>query len=114
MPTTAITAQCNARPSRLAFVLPTPDRETSFAVIARATSLWGYLQSDHHPRRKHSIVHGIQEERSSGGDYLRSQEVALEAFDPDIRRGFPLRTPCGRSRQFVSMQRGSFRPSLRP
>lgn len=85
MPTTTLTARCNARPTRLAFVLPTPDRETLFAVIARATSLWGGIYNpiiilDGSTR----VVHGIQEERSSGGDYLRSQEGILKAFDPDM------------------------------
>jgi hypothetical protein len=85
MPTTTLTAQCNARPSRLAFVLPTPDRKNLFAVIARATSLWGGIYNpiiilDGSTR----IVYGIQEERGSEGDYLRSQEAILKAFDPDV------------------------------
>lgn len=85
MPTTTLTARCNARPSRLAFVLPTPDRDALFNVIARATSLWGGIYNpiiilDGSTR----VVHGFQEERSSGGDYLCSQEAILRAFDPDI------------------------------
>ena len=85
MPTTTLTARCNARPSRLAFVLPTPDREALFTVIARATSLWGGIYNpiiilDGSTR----VVHGFQEEHSSGGDYLRSQEAVLRAFDPDF------------------------------
>jgi hypothetical protein len=85
MPTTTLTARCNARPSRLAFVLSTPDRETLFAIIARATSLWGGIYNpiiilDGSTR----VVRGLQEERSSGDDYMRSQEATLKAFDPDI------------------------------
>src|SRR5438132_45811 len=43
MATTTIEARCNARPTRLAFILPHPDRDLLFTVIARATSLWGGL-----------------------------------------------------------------------
>lgn len=89
MPTTTLTARCNARPTRLAFVLPTPDRDTLFAVIARATSLWGGIYNpviilDGSTR----TVHGQQEERTSAGDYLDSQAAILKAFDPDLLFNF--------------------------
>jgi hypothetical protein len=89
MPTSTLTARCNARPTRLAFVLPTPDRATLFAVIARATSLWGGVYNpiiilDGSTR----VVHGQQEEHSSAGDYLVSQASILKAFDPDLLFSF--------------------------
>ena len=43
MGTTTIEARCNARPTRLAFILPRPDRDLMMNVIARATTLWGGL-----------------------------------------------------------------------
>ncbi len=41
MATTTIEARCNARPTRLAFILPNPEPELLLSVIARSTSLWG-------------------------------------------------------------------------
>ena len=89
MPTTTINANCNARPTRFAFVLPTPERATLFAVIAKATSLWGGIYNpiivlDGSTR----ILHGRQEERTSGEDYLVSQASILKAFDPDFLFSF--------------------------
>jgi len=40
MSTAAIEVRCNARPTRLAFVVPRPDRYLLLSVIARAMSLW--------------------------------------------------------------------------
>jgi hypothetical protein len=89
MPTTTITARCNARPTRLAFVLPTPDRAILFATIARATSLWGGVYNPIIiPDGSTRTVHGQQEEHSSAGDYLVSQAAILKAFDPDLLFSF--------------------------
>jgi hypothetical protein len=84
MATTTLEARCNARPTRLAFVLPAPDREMLLTVIARATSLWGGLFNpivilDDATR----IARGRQTfppERT----YIESQADMLMAFDPDI------------------------------
>ncbi|MEA2258989.1 MAG: hypothetical protein QOJ51_1814, partial [Acidobacteriaceae bacterium] len=39
MGTTTIEARCNARPTRLAFIIPKPDRDLLIGVMSRATSL---------------------------------------------------------------------------
>ncbi|HEV3042075.1 MAG TPA: hypothetical protein VHA33_30220 [Candidatus Angelobacter sp.] len=89
MSTTTIEARCNARPTRLAFIVPTPDRDLLLSVIARATSLWGGIFNpiiilDDSTRE----VRGIQEEMSSHGEYLEDQADLLKAFDPDFVANF--------------------------
>jgi hypothetical protein len=78
MLTTTIEANCTARPSRLAFVLPTPDRATLPSVIGTATSLWGGIFNpivilDGSTK----IVHGVQEPPLSQDEHLKSQ-VSVE------------------------------------
>jgi hypothetical protein len=85
MPTSTIEARCDARPTRLAFVIPTPDRDLLLSVIARATSLWGGIFDpvvilDGSTRD----VCGVQEKMLSQGQYLKSQADLLKAFDPDF------------------------------
>jgi len=89
MSATTIEAHCNARPTRLAFILPGPDRGLLMSVFARATSLWGGVFNpivilDGSMRE----VRGIQEEMSSRGEYLESQADLLKAFDPDFLISF--------------------------
>src|SRR6202789_2614582 len=89
MSTATIEAHCNARPTRLAFILPGPDRDLLMSVFARATSLWGGVFNpivilDGSTRE----VQGIQEEMSSRGNYLESQVELLKAFDPDFLINF--------------------------
>jgi hypothetical protein len=85
MPTSTIEATCNARPTRLAFVIPAPDRDLLLSVIARATSLWGGIFNpivilDDSTRE----VRGLQERTVSHGQYLEGQGDILKAFDPDL------------------------------
>ncbi|MGA8271961.1 MAG: hypothetical protein WB919_10430 [Candidatus Sulfotelmatobacter sp.] len=89
MSTTTIEARCNARPTRLAFILPTPGRDLLLSVMARATSLWGGMFNpiiilDGSTRE----VRGRQEEILSRGQYLESQSDLLKAFDPDFLVNF--------------------------
>jgi hypothetical protein len=89
MSTTTIEARCNARPTRLAFVIPTPDRDILLSVIARATSLWGGVFNpivilDGSTRE----VRGVQEEMLSPAQYLGGQVDVLKAFDPDFLANF--------------------------
>lgn len=85
-----IEARCNARPTRLAFIVPRPDRELLLSVIARATSLWGGVFDpivilDGSTRE----VYGIQEERTSTPEGYREQQAdLLKAFDPDFLVNF--------------------------
>jgi hypothetical protein len=85
METRTIEVRCNARPTRLGFVLPSPDNKLLLEVICTATNLWGGLFDpvlilDGSSR----IVRGKQEEHSSSGPYLGSQSALLQAFDPDF------------------------------
>jgi hypothetical protein len=85
MATTTIEARCNARPTRLAFILPHPDRALLFSVIARATSLWGGLFNpiiilDGSTRK----TAGVHYTRFPPDPYLRVQSDTLKAFDPDL------------------------------
>jgi hypothetical protein len=87
--TTTIEVNCNARPTRLAFIIPTPDRDLLLSVIARATSLWGGMFNpiiilDDSTRE----VCGVQEQMVSRGGYLESQADLLKAFDPDFLANF--------------------------
>ena len=89
MPTATIEARCDARPTRLAFVIPKPDRDLLLSVIARATSLWGGIFNpivilDDSTRE----VRGVQEEKISRGQYLEAQAHLLKAFDPDFLANF--------------------------
>src|SRR5882762_7723577 len=85
MAITTIEARCNARPTRLAFVLPNPDHELLLKVIARATSLWGgsfnpiIILDD--ATRKTSGVHYTT---LPPEPYLQRQVDILTAFDPDV------------------------------
>ena len=85
MATSTIEVTCNARPTRLAFVVPAPDRDLLLSVIARATSLWGGLFNpivvlDGTTRE----VLGRQERMISQDQYLERQRDILRAFDPDL------------------------------
>jgi len=89
MSTTTIEVRCNARPTRLAFVVPTPDRDLLLSVIARATSLWGGIFNpivilDGSTRE----VRGRQEQITSPAQYLEGQTDILKAFDPDFLPNF--------------------------
>jgi hypothetical protein len=85
MAITTIEARCNARPTRLAFVLPNPDRELLLKVIARATTLWGGLFNPiiilDDASRKTSGVHYTMLPQEP---YLQRQVEILTAFDPDV------------------------------
>jgi hypothetical protein len=89
MSTSTIEASCVARPTRLAFVIPTPNRDLLLSVFARATSLWGGIFDpiiilDDSTRE----VHGVQEQMVSHGQYLEGQADILKAFDPDFLVNF--------------------------
>ena len=89
MSTATIEVRCNARPTRLAFLVPRPDRDLLLTVIARATSLWGGVFNpivilDGSTRE----VRGRQEEMTSRGRYLEGQTDILKAFDPDFLANF--------------------------
>ena len=85
MATTTIEARCNARPTRLAFILPTPDRDLLLSVIARATTLWGGLFNpivilDDSTRK----TAGVHYTLLPPDPYLKLQSDLLKAFDPDL------------------------------
>lgn len=85
MATTTIEARCNARPTRLAFVLPNPDRNLLLSVIARATSLWGGIFNpivilDDSTRKTAGVHYTIV----SPDPYLTIQSDMLKDFDPDL------------------------------
>ena len=85
MATTTIEARCNARPTRLAFILPHPDRALLFTVITRATSLWGGLFDpiiilDDSTRK----TAGVHHTTFPPDPYLTVQRDLLKAFDPDL------------------------------
>src|SRR5579864_4552291 len=89
MSTATNEVRCNARPTRLAFVVPTPDRDLLLSVIARATSLWGGIFNpivilDGSTRE----VRGRQEQITSPAQYLEGQTDILKAFDPDFLPNF--------------------------
>jgi hypothetical protein len=85
MATTTIEARCNARPTRLAFILPHPDRDLLLSVIARATTLWGGLFNpivilDDSSRK----TVGVHYTLFPPEPYLKIQRDILKAFDPDL------------------------------
>lgn len=85
MATSTIEARCNARPTRLAFVLPNSDRNLLFSVVARATSLWGGLFNpivilDDSMRK----TAGVHYTLLPLDPYLKIQSDMLKAFDPDL------------------------------
>jgi hypothetical protein len=85
MGTTTIEARCNARPTRLAFIVPHPDRALLLSVIARATSLWGGLFNpiivlDDSTRKTAGVHYTMLPPKP----YLGIQSDTLEAFDPDL------------------------------
>jgi hypothetical protein len=85
MATTTIEARCNARPTRLAFILPNSDRNLLFNVFARATSLWGGLFNpivilDDSTRK----TAGMHYTTLPPDPYLTIQSDMLKAFDPDL------------------------------
>jgi hypothetical protein len=89
MSTTTIETRCNARPTRLACVLPTPDHELLLSVFARYATLWGGIFNpivilDSSTRR----IRGAHEERHSSQPYLEGQYELLKAFDPDLLANF--------------------------
>jgi hypothetical protein len=89
MSTTMIEARCNARPTRLGFIVPSPDRELLFSIFARATSLWGGIYNpivilDSATRK----VRGAHEEPRLQRPYLEWQSDLLKAFDPDFLVNF--------------------------
>jgi hypothetical protein len=86
MGTTTIEARCNARPTRLAFVIPKPDRDLLMNVIRRATTLWGGMFNpivilDDTTRVARGVHHDRFPPRES---YLQRQDDILRSFDPDI------------------------------
>jgi hypothetical protein len=85
MGTTTIEARCNARPTRLAFILPRADRDLFQNVISRATTLWGGIFNpiiilDDATR----VARGVHYEMLSPQPYLERQDDILRSFDPDI------------------------------
>jgi hypothetical protein len=85
MGTTTIEARCNARPTRLAFILPSPDRDLLLNVISRATTLWGGIFNpivilDDATR----LAHGVHYETLTPQPYLERQDDILSSFDPDF------------------------------
>lgn len=85
MGTTTIEARCNARPTRLAFILPRPDRDVMLNVIKRATTLWGGMFNpiiilDDSAR----VARGVHYERLSPQPYIERQDDILRSFDPDL------------------------------
>jgi hypothetical protein len=86
MGTTTIEARCNARPTRLAFIIPGPDRDLLLNVISRATGLWGGMFNpviilDDSTR----IARGVHHEQfPPSQSYIERQEDILRSFDPDI------------------------------
>jgi hypothetical protein len=85
MATTTIEARCNSRPTRLAFILPHPDRDLVLSVIARATTLWGGLFNpiiilDDSTRK----TAGVHYTALPPDPYLATQSALLKAFDPDV------------------------------
>lgn len=86
MSTATIEVRCNARPTRLAFVVPRPDRDLLLSVIARATSLWGGVFNpivilDGSTRE----VRGRQEQITSPAQYLEGQTDILKGGRPKER-----------------------------
>ena len=84
MATTTVEARCNARPTRLAFVLPHADRDLLLKVIARATTLWGGLFNpiiilDDSARKTAGVHYNLPRQ-----PYLTLQGNTLKAFDPDL------------------------------
>ena len=84
MATTTIEAQCNARPTRLAFVLDKPDYDQLKTVFARACTLWGGIFNPivilDDATRKTTGQHyqyGVE-------PYLQTRADLLKAFDPDL------------------------------
>jgi len=75
----------NARPTRLAFILPNPDHNLLLSVIARATSLWGGIFNPivilDDSTRKTSGVHYTM---LPPDPYMQIQADMLRAFDPDL------------------------------
>jgi hypothetical protein len=86
METTTIEAQCNARPTRLAFILLKPERDLLMSVIRRATSLWGGIFNpivilDDSTR----VSQGMHYERfPPQQSYIQQQDDILRSFDPDF------------------------------
>src|SRR5580658_2326815 len=85
MGTTTIDARCNARPTRLAFILPTPDRALLLNIIMRATTLWGgrfnpIVILDGTTQR----VAGQRYALAGRDPYLAQQANLLRDFDPDL------------------------------
>src|ERR1039458_10115444 len=85
MSTTTIEARCNARPTRLAFILSTPDRAQLLNVITRATTLWGgrfnpiVILDD---RQRRAV--GRHYDLAPRYPYMARQADLLKAFDPDL------------------------------
>src|SRR5260370_5892594 len=85
MATTTIEARCNSRPTRLAFILPHPDRDLLLNVVARATTLWGGIFNpivilDDSTRK----TAGVHYTMLPPQPYLKIQRDMLKAFDPDL------------------------------
>jgi hypothetical protein len=86
MGTTTIEARCNARPTRLAFIIPKPDRDLLIGVMSRATSLWGGMFNpivilDDSTRVARGVYHDRFPPQES---YIQRQDDILRSFDPDI------------------------------
>jgi len=90
MATTTIEARCNARPTRLAFVLSKPDHDRLNTIFARACTLWGGIFNpiiilDDSTRK----TAGVHYSTYPGDPYLDIQSDMLKAFDPDLLITYP-------------------------
>ncbi len=75
--------------TRLAFILPNPDRSLLLSVLARATTLWGGVFNpivilDNSTRKAFGMHYGL----FRSDPYLTIQSDMLKAFDPDLLINF--------------------------
>jgi hypothetical protein len=85
MATTTIEARCNARPTRLAFIVAKPDHDQLNAIFSRASTLWGGILNpiviiDDSTR----TTSGVHYTMLPPDPYLKLQADLLRAFDPDL------------------------------
>ena len=85
MHTTTIEARCNARPTRLAFILSKPNHDQLNMIFARASTLWGGLFNpivilDDSTRK----TTGVHYTAFPSDPYLEDRSGLLKAFDPDL------------------------------
>jgi len=75
MSSRTIEARCNARPTRLAFVLPTPDKNLLLSVIARATLLEGRRATIGARGSDRGYVGGLRSHNADTGERYYDSEV---------------------------------------